>query len=99
MDGRDARRLAGTLEEIAHALRRGATNAQAAAEGAQVAAEVKQCNCSQCNHVDELGAAKNLKGRRMILCPKCGNKRCPKASHHDNACADSNEPGQPGSIY
>lgn len=36
---------------------------------------------------------------RMILCPKCGNKRCPKASHHDLPCTNSNEPGQEGSIY
>lgn len=27
---------------------------------------------------------------RMILCPDCGNKRCPKATHHDNACTNSN---------
>ena len=36
---------------------------------------------------------------RMILCPECGNKRCPKASHHDLPCTTSNEPGQPGSVY
>lgn len=36
---------------------------------------------------------------RMILCPECGNKRCPKASNHELACTRSNEPGQPGSIY
>ena len=33
---------------------------------------------------------------RMIVCPVCGNKRCPKAAHHDNACSGSNEPGQVG---
>lgn len=36
---------------------------------------------------------------RMIVCPNCGNKRCPKASDHNLACTDSNEPGQPGSVY
>ena len=35
----------------------------------------------------------------MILCPLCGNKRCPRAAHHDNGCTRSNEPGQPGSGY
>ena len=35
----------------------------------------------------------------MIVCPTCGNKRCPKAAHHDHACTGSNEPGQPGSAY
>ena len=36
---------------------------------------------------------------RMILCPECGNKRCPKATYHELPCTNSNEPGQPGSIY
>jgi hypothetical protein len=36
---------------------------------------------------------------RMIVCPGCGNKRCPKANHHDNECTASNEPGQRGSAY
>jgi hypothetical protein len=33
---------------------------------------------------------------RMILCPTCGNKRCPKASDHELACTGSNESGQAG---
>ena len=36
---------------------------------------------------------------RMIVCPLCGNKRCPKATYHDNECGKSNEPGQLGSWY
>ena len=36
---------------------------------------------------------------RMILCPECGNKRCPKATNHEHACTGSNEAGQPGSRY
>ena len=36
---------------------------------------------------------------RMILCPECGNKRCPRASDHRQQCTGSNEPGQPGSVY
>lgn len=36
---------------------------------------------------------------RMILCARCGNKRCPHATNHRNACTNSNEPGQPGSSY
>lgn len=35
----------------------------------------------------------------FIVCPDCGNKRCPRATHHDNACTGSNDPGQPGSRY
>lgn len=36
---------------------------------------------------------------RMILCRVCGNKRCPHATSHNNACTRSNKPGQPGSVY
>ena len=35
----------------------------------------------------------------LIVCPTCGNKRCPKASDHELACTGSNEPGQAGSVY
>lgn len=35
----------------------------------------------------------------MILCSKCGNKRCPHATDHRLACTNSNEPGQAGSAY
>jgi Zn finger protein HypA/HybF involved in hydrogenase expression len=36
---------------------------------------------------------------RMVLCPECGNKRCPRATNHELKCTGSNEPGQEGSIY
>lgn len=36
---------------------------------------------------------------RMVLCPQCGNKRCPHAADPANACTGSNEPGQPGSNF
>ena len=35
----------------------------------------------------------------MMLCAKCGNKRCPHAADHDLPCTGSNEPGQEGSAY
>lgn len=35
----------------------------------------------------------------MLVCPICGNKRCPHASDHNLTCTGSNEPNQPGSIY
>ncbi|MGD1826920.1 hypothetical protein A203_16590 [Chromobacterium violaceum] len=40
-----------------------------------------------------------LDNMRMVLCPVCGNKRCPHANDHHNACTGSNEPGQIGSFY
>jgi hypothetical protein len=36
---------------------------------------------------------------RMIVCPECGNKRCPRATWHENACTGSNDPQQHGSRY
>ncbi|MDX6980338.1 hypothetical protein [Citrobacter freundii] len=36
---------------------------------------------------------------RFVVCPGCGNKRCPHANDHRNACTGSNEPGQIGSAY
>lgn len=36
---------------------------------------------------------------RFIVCPDCGNKRCPKATWHENACTGSNDAEQPGSRY
>lgn len=35
----------------------------------------------------------------MLVCPTCGNKRCPHATDHQLTCTGSNEPGQPGSAY
>ena len=54
------------------------------------------CGCHRC--VDSIDRA--TRGPAwMIVCPTCGNKRCPRASDHDLACTGSNEPGQPGSVY
>lgn len=60
------------------------------------------CICHRCIRDHDLRGADGvfpLSSSRMILCPTCGNKRCPHASDHGNACTNSNEPGQPGSIY
>lgn len=52
------------------------------------------CWCETCDTTANSGLRS-----RMSLCPDCGNKRCPKATHHDNACTNSNAPGQPGSSW
>lgn len=59
------------------------------------------CDCHRCNgeRLFEASFAPNWLTARMILCPDCGNKRCPKASDHRLACTKSNEPGQEGSVY
>jgi hypothetical protein len=53
--------------------------------------------CHECLDMVQTPYQKVL--RHMILCPKCGNKRCPKATDCSYACTNSNEVGQPGSIY
>ena len=51
-----------------------------------------QCHCYNC-------ADSYTRMTRMIVCPTCGNKRCPHSTDHNNACTNSNEPGQKGSRY
>jgi hypothetical protein len=54
-----------------------------------------KCYCHTCRPIDY----KDPESVYMRLCPSCGNKRCPKATDHNNECTDSNEPNQEGSIY
>lgn len=64
-----------------------------------------ECWCAECDEtrrkaaLDAGGSFSAYISRFMILCPDCGNKRCPRATHHDYACTGSNEPNQPGSAY
>lgn len=50
------------------------------------------CWCCTCRPV-------TMTDMRFVVCPDCGNKRCPHANDHRNACTESNEPGQEGSAY
>jgi hypothetical protein len=58
-----------------------------------------KCWCYECHQVPYNGEIYNLGAFRMICCPICGNKRCSRATFHDNECTNSNEPGQKGSRY
>lgn len=51
-----------------------------------------KCWCHTCRPV-------TFADSRFVVCPDCGNKRCPHANDHRNACTGSNEPGQEGSAY
>lgn len=51
------------------------------------------CGCHKCIK------ARGHIAMHFVVCPICGNKRCPKANDHNKACTNSNEPGQPGSAY
>ncbi|HBW7534816.1 TPA: hypothetical protein MFD62_000123 [Klebsiella pneumoniae] len=57
-----------------------------------VSEQKPDCWCLTCRPV-------TLNDMRFVVCPDCGNKRCPRANDHRNACARSNEPGQEGSAY
>ena len=37
------------------------------------------CWCKTCRPI-------TLQDMRMVLCPECGNKRCPHATDHNNEC-------------
>ena len=50
------------------------------------------CWCLTCRPV-------TMTDMRFVVCPDCGNKRCPHANDHRHACTGSNEPGQEGSAY
>ncbi|KFC98078.1 hypothetical protein [Leclercia adecarboxylata] len=53
---------------------------------------IPECWCLTCRPV-------KMTDMRFVVCPDCGNKRCPHANDHRNACTGSNEPGQEGSAY
>lgn len=58
----------------------------------RIASANYQCCCYNCQ--DEA-----YRTSHMIVCPTCGNKRCPHATDHNQACTNSNDAGQPGSRY
>lgn len=53
---------------------------------------VQDCSYRTCRPV-------TMTDMRFVVCPECGNKRCPHANDHRHACTGSNEPGQEGSAY
>ncbi|WP_343482781.1 hypothetical protein [Enterobacter cloacae] len=53
---------------------------------------IPDCSCRTCRPV-------TMTDMRFVVCPECGNKRCPHANDHRHACTGSNEPGQNGSAY
>jgi hypothetical protein len=59
---------------------------------APIGEPVADCHCEACEPQEPFNT-------RMILCGTCGNKRCPHATNHRNACTNSNEPGQKGSSW
>jgi hypothetical protein len=54
-----------------------------------------KCWCQECckKETGEYNAT------RVVVCPDCGNKRCPRATNHELECTNSNDVGQKGSMY
>ena len=52
----------------------------------------QECWCITCRPI-------TMSDMRFVVCPDCGNKRCPKANNHRNACTNSNDVGQKGSSW
>lgn len=59
---------------------------------------MNQCHCLKCV-ADTRAGQPPAHLRKMIVCPICGNKRCPHATDHRLTCIGSNEPEQKGSAY
>ncbi len=60
----------------------------------------QRCGCLRCLRLREErihGLPAEL--TRMVLCATCGCKRCPHATDHRQACTNSNEAGQLGSVF
>ncbi|HIB9048880.1 TPA: hypothetical protein ACWYGP_003544 [Raoultella planticola] len=79
------REYSSTLEELAEGIR-------ALHPNPGNSPVIPDCWCRTCRPV-------TLGDMRFVVCPDCGNKRCPRANNHANACSGSNEPGQEGSAY
>ena len=68
--------------------------------GPTMSAWFNGCGCWTCTseRVSKLPYPMNM-SMPFIACPTCGNKRCPKATQHDQDCSGSNETGQTGSRF
>jgi hypothetical protein len=58
-----------------------------------------ECHCYNCNKDVKTKSGWPVVMTQMIVCPECGNKRCPHATDHNLECSGSNDPGQEGSRY
>ena len=85
-----------SLDEFLEAFRK---NLQIIFDTNRVSKRQKCHNCHVCLEGEVNGQGIPVLAIRMVLCPKCGNKRCPRATNHELKCTGSNQPGQSGSYY
>ena len=81
-----AKQMLGTMAEFAY---RAGRESAALAGNSPVTPD---CWCRTCRPV-------TMSDMRFVVCPECGNKRCPHANDHRNDCTGSNDPDQEGSAY
>lgn len=81
----------GTPYPIAHGWAKACASCRWAPNQSAAAAPTS-CWCQTCRPI-------TAADMRMVVCPTCGNKRCPRANSCANTCTGSNDPGQPGSAY
>jgi hypothetical protein len=60
---------------------------------------LRGCPCRACvrarNAADPMMKVRDMPA--AIICPRCGNKRCPHANHHEIPClGDAVQPGKVG---
>ena len=80
----------GNLRRALEALTRRVTALEQQAAQVEPAA-AQPCWCHKCNE-GRLVNGVPFAMTQMIVCPICGNKRCPHASDHALACTASNDP-------
>ncbi|ECV1904216.1 hypothetical protein DYF80_13345 [Salmonella enterica subsp. enterica] len=85
-------RISDRDHEAWHKARNGIASCRTAMLQAGNSPATPDCWCRTCRPV-------TMSDMRFVVCPDCGNKRCPHANDHRNACTGSNEPGQAGSAY
>ena len=74
------------------------TNPTFAGQGGLPEAWTGGCGCWSCTS-ERVSKSAHPWSMPFVVCADCGNKRCPRATHHDRPCSGSNEPGQDGSRY
>ncbi|MEG7606708.1 hypothetical protein [Citrobacter braakii] len=84
-------RISDRDHEAWHKARNGIASCRAAVLQAGNSPVTTDCWCRTCRPV-------TMSDMRFVVCPDCGNKRCPRANDHRNDCTGSNEPGQAGSV-
>lgn len=70
---------------------------EAEGAGSKEGKDYDGCTCCRCMEIAKLGRPAFWWPRNVppfLVCPDCGNKRCPQNQDHRNRCTGSNDPDQ-----